>query len=107
VRDGFRFEAVTVETTNRAGYFAEAQTMTVKVVAEHGSGRLLGAQIVGKEQAAKRIDVFATALTNRMTVHDMVYLDLCYAPPFSPLWDPVLIAARKAEEAILKVGRVS
>ena len=103
-RDGFRFEAVKVETTVKAGYLPDSQTMTVKVVAEHGSGRLLGAQIVGEAQAAKRIDVFATALTNRMTVHDMVHLDLSYAPPFSPLWDAVLIAARKAEEAVLKVG---
>ena len=61
---------------------------------------MLGAQIVGREGAAKRIDVLATALTAGMTVEDITALDLSYAPPFSPVWDPVLIAARKAAERI-------
>ncbi len=74
--------------------------MTLKVVAEQRSGRLLGAQIVGGPGAAKRIDVLATALHAGMTVEQMTHLDLAYAPPFSPLWDPVLIGARKAAEAV-------
>ena len=64
------------------------------------SGRLLGAQIVGKEGAAKRIDVFATAIWNGMNAQEMVNLDLSYAPPFSPVWDPVLIAVRKLAERV-------
>jgi len=56
--------------------------------------RLLGGQIVGKEGAAKRIDVIATALHAGMTVDEMIHLDLSYAPPYAPVWDPVLIAAR-------------
>jgi NADPH-dependent 2,4-dienoyl-CoA reductase/sulfur reductase-like enzyme len=99
-RSGFAFEVATVETSTRAGYLPDAKKLTVRVLAERGSGRLLGAQIVGEENAAKRIDVFATALTNRMTVQEMVNLDLSYAPPFSPLWDAALIAARKAAEAV-------
>ena len=71
----------------------------VKVLADPRSGRLLGAQIVGKG-AAKRIDVFATAIWNGMNVQEMVSLDLSYAPPFSPVWDPVLIAARKLAERV-------
>ena len=63
-------------------------------------GRLLGAQIVGKEGAAKRIDVLATAIWNEMTVGEILSLDLSYAPPFAPVWDPVLIAARKSFEAV-------
>jgi NADPH-dependent 2,4-dienoyl-CoA reductase/sulfur reductase-like enzyme len=96
------FEAVTasIESTTRAGYFPEAQSMLTKIIAERGSGRLLGAQIVGREQAAKRIDVLATALWNDMTVEQMSGMDLSYAPPFSPVWDPVLIAARKAAEKV-------
>ena len=73
-----------------------AAPIRIKVLAERRSGRLLGAQIVGKEGAAKRIDVFATAIWNGMAVDEMVNLDLSYAPPFSPVWDPVLIAVRKA-----------
>jgi pyruvate/2-oxoglutarate dehydrogenase complex dihydrolipoamide dehydrogenase (E3) component len=68
----------------------------VKLLAERRSGRLLGAQIVGEEGAAKRIDVVATALHAEMTVEQMTHLDLSYAPPFSPVWDPVLVAARRA-----------
>ncbi len=68
------------------------------MVADRGTGRLLGAQIVGREGAAKRIDVLATAIWNEMTVAEIEQLDLGYAPPFSPVWDPVLVAARKAAD---------
>ena len=74
----------------------------MKLVTELRSGRLLGGQIVGREGAAKRIDILATAITAGMTVEQMTALDLSYAPPFSPVWDPVLIAARKAAEAVAR-----
>jgi NADPH-dependent 2,4-dienoyl-CoA reductase/sulfur reductase-like enzyme len=97
---GFRFEAVTIESTTRAAYFPGAGRITVKVLAERRSGRLLGAQLVGVEGAAKRVDVFATAITAGMAVEEMTALDLSYAPPFAPVWDPVLIAARQAAGAV-------
>ena len=71
-----------------------------ELIVELRSGRLLGAQIVGEENAGKRIDALAIALWNEMTVEEMTGLDLAYAPPFSPVWDPVLIAARKAAERL-------
>jgi hypothetical protein len=55
---------------------------------------------VGEEGAAKRIDVLATALTAQFTVEGLLHLDLSYAPPFAPVWDPVLMAARKAWDAV-------
>ncbi|MFH8991187.1 FAD-dependent oxidoreductase [Streptomyces sp. NPDC017940] len=97
---GLQYEAVTIESTSRAGYFPGAATMTVKMLAERRTGRLLGTQIVGREGAGKRVDVAAVALTARMTVEQMTALDLGYAPPFSPVWDPVLVAARKAVAAV-------
>ena len=97
---GYRYVTATVESTNRAGYMPGAVPMTVKVVAEQDTGLLLGAQIVGRAEAAKRIDAFAVAVWNRMTVTDMTALDLGYAPPYAPVWDPVLIAARKAADAV-------
>ena len=97
---GLRFVTATIESTTRAGYFPGAEPITTKLIAEKRSGRLLGAQIVGREGAAKRIDVLATALWNEMTVEDITGLDLSYAPPFAPVWDPVLIAARKAWDAV-------
>ncbi|MEU6067952.1 FAD-dependent oxidoreductase [Streptomyces sp. NPDC047082] len=95
-RVGLRFETVTIESTSRAGYYPGASPMTVKMLAERRTGRLLGVQIVGREGAAKRVDIAAVALTAGMTVEQMTALDLGYAPPFSPVWDPVLVAARKA-----------
>src|SRR5215217_3178794 len=97
---GLQWEQAAVDSTTRAGYFPGAAPIRTKVLAERRSGRLLGAQIVGKEGAAKRIDVFATAIWNGMTAQDMVNLDLSYAPPFSPVWDPVLIAVRKLSEQV-------
>ena len=97
---GLEWEQTAVDSTTRAGYFPGAAPIRTKVLAERRSGRLLGAQIVGKEGAAKRIDVFATAIWNGMTAQDMVNLDLSYAPPFSPVWDPVLIAVRKLSEQV-------
>ena len=93
---GIDFSTSTVEPTTRAGYYPGATKITVKVVVERGNHRLLGAQIVGREGAAKRIDVLATAIWNEMTVDEIAQLDLGYAPPFSPLWDPVQTAARQS-----------
>jgi NADPH-dependent 2,4-dienoyl-CoA reductase/sulfur reductase-like enzyme len=93
---GYLYEAATIESTTRAGYFPGTKPLKVKVLAERASGRLLGAQIVGEEGAAKRVDVLATALTAGFTVEDILHLDLSYAPPFAPVWDPVLVAAKKA-----------
>jgi NADPH-dependent 2,4-dienoyl-CoA reductase/sulfur reductase-like enzyme len=92
--------AATIEATTRAGYFPGAEKITVKLVAEQGTGQLLGGQIVGKEGAAKRVDVLAAAIWNGMTAEELVGLDVGYAPPFSPLWDPVLTAARKLTDLV-------
>jgi NADPH-dependent 2,4-dienoyl-CoA reductase/sulfur reductase-like enzyme len=99
-RAGLQFVAVTIESTSRAGYYPGAASMTVKMLAERRTGRLLGVQIVGREGAGKRVDIAAVALTAGMTVEQMTALDLGYAPPFSPVWDPVLVAARKAVTAV-------
>lgn len=90
-RSGFRPVSSVIEGKFRAHYFDGAPA-TVKIVAERGSGRLLGAQIVGSAEGAIRIDVLATALTARMTVTDAAQLDLAYAPPVGALWNPILVA---------------
>ncbi|MGV9413900.1 FAD-dependent oxidoreductase [Nocardia sp. NPDC003693] len=101
---GLQFVTVTIESTSRSGYFPGTAPMTVKMLAERRTGRVLGVQIVGREGAAKRIDIAAVALTARMTAEQMIALDLGYAPPFSPVWDPVQVAARKAAVAVQKRG---
>ncbi|MDD7939028.1 FAD-dependent oxidoreductase [Actinomycetospora lutea] len=97
---GFGYVTATVESTTTAGYWPGAELMTVKLLAEQRTGRLLGAQIVGRAGSAKRMDVFATAIWNGMTVEEMTFMDLSYAPPFSPVWDAVLVAARKAAKEV-------
>ncbi|MDT0468299.1 FAD-dependent oxidoreductase [Streptomyces gibsoniae] len=104
-RAGLQYETVVIESTSRAGYYPDAAPMTVEMLAERRTGRLLGVQIVGREGAAKRVDIAAVALTAQMTVEEMTALDLGYAPPFSPVWDPVLVAARKAAAAVAKAPR--
>jgi NADPH-dependent 2,4-dienoyl-CoA reductase/sulfur reductase-like enzyme len=97
---GYSYVAASVDSTTKAGYFPGAQPIRVKMIAERRSGRLLGAQLAGRKEAAKRIDALAICIWNEMTVDQILSLDLAYAPPFSPVWDPVLIAARKAFEAV-------
>jgi len=97
---GYAYVTAGVKSTSRAGYYPGSSMMTIKLIAERRTGTLLGAQIVGRSEAAKRIDALAIAVWNRMTVEEMTALDLSYAPPFAPVWDPVLIAARKATEAV-------
>ncbi len=96
---GFETVSVTVESTTRAGYFPGSTPITVKMIAERRTGRLLGAQLVGREGSGKRVDVCATAIWNELTVEEIVALDIGYAPPFAPVWDPVLVAARKAADS--------
>jgi NADPH-dependent 2,4-dienoyl-CoA reductase/sulfur reductase-like enzyme len=97
---GLEFVTGRIETVTRASYYPHAGKITVKALAEKGSGRLLGAQIVGVEGAAKRIDVFATALHAGFGVEEMINLDLSYAPPYSSVWDPVHLAIRRAEAVL-------
>jgi len=92
---GIDFASATIESTTRADYYPESGPLTVKLLGQKGSGRLLGGQIVGREGAAKRIDIVATALHAGFTAIQVSELDLSYAPPYSPLWDPVLIAGRQ------------
>ena len=93
---GMAYVSATIDSTTRADYYPGAGPIKVKVLAEKETGRLLGGQIVGKEGAAKRVDILATALHAGFTVAEIEELDLSYAPPYSPLWDPVAIAARMA-----------
>jgi NADPH-dependent 2,4-dienoyl-CoA reductase/sulfur reductase-like enzyme len=97
---GFSVVSVVVDSTTRAGYYPGAAAIRVKLIAERGTGRLLGGQIVGHEESAKRIDVLAIAIWNAMTAQEFFSADLSYAPPYSPVLDPIVIAARKLHDAV-------
>jgi NADPH-dependent 2,4-dienoyl-CoA reductase/sulfur reductase-like enzyme len=83
---------------SRAKYYPGSSPLHVRLVHTR-DGRLLGGQLAGREGAAKRVDVLATALYAGLTVADLAALDLSYAPPFAPVYDPVLVAAIKAARA--------
>ena len=89
----------TISSRTKPGYFPGSSPISVKVVAGSPECRLLGYQIVGGPGSGKRIDTAAAALWSGMTATDMVDLDLSYAPPFSLVWDPVQVAARRVMAA--------
>jgi NADPH-dependent 2,4-dienoyl-CoA reductase/sulfur reductase-like enzyme len=93
---GYDFRSELIEATTRAGYFPGAAPIAIKLISERGSGLLLGAQVVGGPGSGKRIDVLATAIWAGMTAEELAGSDLAYAPPFSPTYDPVVVAARVA-----------
>lgn len=93
---GFDVAETTIRAKHIAHYFPGAEDLHVKLVVDGADRRLLGGQLVGRKGVAKRIDTLATALHNKMTVDELAQLDLSYAPPFAPLWDPILVAANVA-----------
>lgn len=93
-KNGFDPVKVTVDSRSRAGYYPGSRPIKVTVLGDRTSGRLLGASLVGEDGVAKRVDIVATSLSGNFTVNQLERLDLAYAPPFSPVWDPVLTAAR-------------
>ena len=88
--------SVIVEADDRAHYYPGVAPLTVKLLYQPKDGTLLGAQLSGQIEAVKRVDVIASVLHRAGTVEDLMRLDLAYAPPFSPVWDPLLIAANLA-----------
>jgi CoA-dependent NAD(P)H sulfur oxidoreductase len=92
--EGFTPVAARVEANSRPRYYDGTKTV-VELVADRGSGRLVGGSVIGEDGAAGRINVIAAALQARMRLEDFEQLDLAYSPPFSPVWDPLLVAAQQ------------
>ena len=86
--------------SSHAGSVPGAKKIAIIIIVDTASRRLLGAQMIGGEGVGKRIDVFATAITNEMTVDDIYMLDLSYAPAISTVWDPVNKICGKAVLAL-------
>lgn len=103
-RAGLDTDAVVLSPMNHAGYYPGGQVMTMKVVFERRTGKILGAQIIGSDGVDKRIDVLATAIRAGMSAYDLTELDLAYAPPYSSAKDPVNMAGYMIEN--LLTGRV-
>jgi NADPH-dependent 2,4-dienoyl-CoA reductase/sulfur reductase-like enzyme len=97
---GFDPVETVIQSRSRAHAHPGASTIHVQMVADRRTGKLLGAQMVGREGAAHRINAPAVALHAGMTVADFIQCDLAYAPPFSPVWDPLLTAANQLIKAL-------
>lgn len=97
---GFTFYSSMTRDNSHAAYYPGSKPMTIKVVAEDGTGRLLGAQVLGEEGVDKRTDVLATAIAGGMTVFDLENLDLAYAPPFGSANDPINTAGFVADHIV-------
>jgi len=101
VNEGIIFRSKVIEHVSRAHYYPGASKIRIKLITNKETGILLGAQLVGREGVAKRTDVLATAITAEMTANDIRNLDLGYAPPFAPVYDPVIIAADELHKDIV------
>ncbi len=93
---GYSFASKMIRSSDHAGYYPDKRPLHIKLIWEQGSRRLLGAQIAGYGDAAKRIDVIATLLHQQAGLQDLADLDLAYAPPFSSALDALLVAANVA-----------
>ncbi len=89
---GFSFFTSLTRDNSHAHYYPGATPLMTKIIVEEGTGRILGAQVIGASGVDKRVDVFATAITGKMTVDDLESLDLAYSPPFGSANDPVNVA---------------
>jgi len=97
---GLDYETTMISSTSRSGHYPGAKRITVKLVFERVGGRLLGGQVVGEDGVLARTNVLACALFNRLTLEEAARLDLAYAPPFAPAWDPVLVACNMASKKV-------
>ena len=97
---GLEFETVVINAKSRASHYPGSETIRIKLVFERAGGRLLGAQVVGKDGVLARLDVLACAIFARLTVEEAARFDLAYAPPFAPAWDPVLVALNAARKKV-------
>jgi NADPH-dependent 2,4-dienoyl-CoA reductase/sulfur reductase-like enzyme len=101
--EGFDVVSTVIEAPVRPGYYTEyhgSQKTQIELVADRKTGRLLGGTVIGDEGVAGRVNVIATALHARIKVDEFAQFDFAYAPPFAPVWDPLLIAAQQLEKLL-------
>ncbi|GAA6754988.1 FAD-dependent oxidoreductase [Thermus thalpophilus] len=96
LKEGYRAKKVFIQSRDGAHYYPGSAPLWVELVYEEGTGRLLGGAVVAHGHGALRVDVLAALLHRGGTLEDLLALDLAYAPPYSPVWDPLLIAAQQA-----------
>ena len=93
IKAGYDVEWTIVPGPDKPHFMPDAKLIIVKLIADRKTRKLLGTQVVGPGECAKRADVAATAITGGLTVDQLANVDLCYAPPFSPAMDNIITAA--------------
>ena len=94
---GYSYRTIIIRAYDHPAYYPNPTPITIKLIYERGSRRILGAQACGNKGAVMRIDIFAVAIHNGMTTQELGMTDLVYAPPFAGVWDAVQIACNAAK----------
>ncbi|MHA1230926.1 MAG: FAD-dependent oxidoreductase [Candidatus Helarchaeota archaeon] len=99
-KEGYNYAVSYIHPRDHANYYPNSEPLSMKIIIDKDSKRIIGAQIIGKNGVDKRIDVISTAILGNLTVDDFVDLDLCYAPPYSTAKDPVIMAGFVAQNIL-------
>jgi CoA-dependent NAD(P)H sulfur oxidoreductase len=97
----FDITTETITSKSKIPIYPGSEDLTIKLIIDRRTQRLLGADLFGKEGAVLRSNILAVAIQQKLTIAEIAKLDLSYAPPFSPLWDPILVAANKSKRKII------
>jgi len=92
------YDFVDIHAKNQSGYYPGAEPIFVRLVYDPKTNILKGCQLYGKKGVSDRINIMALAITKEMTAQEFAQSDFAYAPPFSPVWDPLLVAANQIKE---------
>lgn len=93
-KHGVETKSILIKARSRAGYYPDGRDIWVKLILEKSSDMIIGGQVVGYEGVWGRIAALTLAIMNRFTPKQLIFSDLPYAPPFNPVWDPLIVAAR-------------
>jgi len=93
---GIETKSVLIKSKSRAGYYPGEKDLIVKLILRKNDNVIIGAQVIGQEGVWGRISLLSIAIANKFTPKQLIFSDLPYAPPFGPVWDPVIIASRVA-----------
>ncbi|MFU8786572.1 MAG: FAD-dependent oxidoreductase [Candidatus Izemoplasmataceae bacterium] len=92
---GFDYDYVDVTALHQTSYYPGAKELFIRLIFENNTGLIKGAQLVGEKGVSDRINIMALAIIKKLTAQEFAQLDFAYAPPFSPVWDPLLVAANQ------------
>ncbi len=93
---GFNVFTESISAHSRVKEYPGSKPVFITLIIDRHSKRLIGANLIAEEGAAMRANILSVAIQNKMTIKEIARLDLMYTPPFSPLWDPILVAANKS-----------